>query len=89
MFHWIWTLIIGGLIGMAAGAIVHRGGAMGWISNIIAGLIGASVGQWIFGDWGPQLAGMALIPSLIGAVIVVLVVSLLLGFWPKDKADAA
>jgi len=31
----------------------------------------------LFGSWGPQLAGMALIPSIIGAVIVVFVVSLL------------
>lgn len=88
MLHWIWTLIVGGLIGMAAGAILRRGGAMGWISNIIAGLVGASLGQWLFGEWGPQLAGMAIIPSLIGAVIIVLVVSLLFGFWPKNDADA-
>lgn len=88
MFHWLWTLIVGGLIGMGAGAITRRGGAMGWISNIIAGLIGASLGQWLFGTWGPQVAGMALFPSLIGAVIVVLVVSLFLGFWPKNDADA-
>ncbi|MCK8606464.1 GlsB/YeaQ/YmgE family stress response membrane protein, partial [Leuconostoc citreum] len=29
--------------------------------------------------WGPSLAGMALIPSIIGAVILVLVVSYLFG----------
>ncbi|MDN6854556.1 MAG: GlsB/YeaQ/YmgE family stress response membrane protein, partial [Bifidobacterium crudilactis] len=52
-----------------------KGKSMGWISNIIAGLIGSAVGQALFGSWGPQLAGMALIPSIIGAVIVVAVVS--------------
>ena len=37
---------------------------MGIIANIFAGLIGSSVGQSLFGSWGPRLAGMALIPSI-------------------------
>lgn len=48
---------------------------MGWISNILAGLVGSFVGQALLGTWGPSLAGMALIPSIVGAVIVVAVVS--------------
>jgi uncharacterized membrane protein YeaQ/YmgE (transglycosylase-associated protein family) len=52
---------------------------MGWISNILAGLIGSSIGQAIFGSWGPQLAGMALVPSILGAVILVAVVSFFVG----------
>ena len=52
---------------------------MGWIANIIAGSVGSSVGQALFGSWGPSLAGMALIPSILGAVIVVAVVSFFLG----------
>lgn len=86
MLHWIWVLIIGGIIGLLAGAITKRGGSMGWISNIIAGLIGSSLGQWLLGSWGPQLAGMALFPSLIGAIILVLLVSMVLGFWKKNPA---
>ncbi|MCI1637201.1 MAG: GlsB/YeaQ/YmgE family stress response membrane protein [Bifidobacterium crudilactis] len=73
--YWIWTLIVGAIIGIIAGAITSKGKSMGWISNIIAGLVGSAVGQTLFGSWGPQLAGMALIPSIIGAVIVVAVVS--------------
>ena len=52
---------------------------MGIIANIIAGLLGSSVGQSLFGYWGPTMAGMALIPSILGAVIVIAVVSLLFG----------
>ncbi|MCD5538203.1 GlsB/YeaQ/YmgE family stress response membrane protein, partial [Lactobacillus delbrueckii subsp. lactis] len=37
----IWTLIVGAIIGAIAGAITNRGAAMGWIANIVAGLIGA------------------------------------------------
>lgn len=59
---WLWALIVGGLIGLVAGAITKRGGSMGLISNIIAGLVGSALGEAILGAWGPQLAGMAIIP---------------------------
>ncbi|MBA2796525.1 transglycosylase associated family protein [Streptococcus porcinus] len=74
----IWTLIVGGLIGLIAGALTKEGSSMGWIANIVAGLIGSWLGQALLGTWGPSLAGMALIPSIIGAVIVVIVTSFML-----------
>lgn len=52
---------------------------MGVIANVLAGLVGSSVGQPLLGSWGPSLAGMALLPSIAGAVIVVSVVSFFLG----------
>ncbi|HGN7818143.1 TPA: GlsB/YeaQ/YmgE family stress response membrane protein [Streptococcus pyogenes] len=74
----IWTLIVGALIGVIAGALSKKGGSMGWIANIAAGLVGSSVGQALLGSWGPSLAGMSLIPSVIGAVIVVMITSFVL-----------
>ncbi|AUT06182.1 GlsB/YeaQ/YmgE family stress response membrane protein [Streptococcus parauberis] len=74
----LWTLIVGGIIGLIAGALTKHGGSMGWIANIVAGLVGAWVGQALLGSWGPSLAGMALIPSIIGAVLVVFVTSIIL-----------
>ena len=74
----IWSLIVGAIIGAIAGAITNRGAAMGWIANIVAGLIGAWIGQCLLGTWGPSLAGMAIIPSIIGAIVVVAVVSFFL-----------
>ena len=70
----LWSIIVGGFIGFLAGAITNKGGAMGIIANVVAGLVGSSVGTW-----GPSLAGMALIPSVLGAVIVVAVVSFFFG----------
>ncbi len=52
---------------------------MGIIANIIAGLLGSYVGQAVFGTWGPNLAGMAIVPSVLGAVIVIAVVSFFFG----------
>ena len=75
----LWSIIVGGLIGLIAGAITKKGGSMGLIANIMAGLVGSSVGQSLLGSWGPSLAGMAIIPSIVGAVIVVAVVSFLFG----------
>lgn len=79
----IWSLIVGAVIGAVAGAITNRGESMGWISNILAGLIGSSIGQGVLGHWGPNLAGMAIFPSIIGAVILVLIVSAIFGIKAK------
>ena len=75
----LWSIIVGGVIGLIAGSITKKGGSMGVIANIVAGLVGSSVGQSLLGTWGPSLAGMALFPSIIGAVIVVAAVSFFLG----------
>ncbi len=76
--HWLWVLIVGAIIGTIAGAITSKGQSMGWLSNIIAGLIGSSLGEALLGSWGPQLAGMAIIPSIIGAIILVALVSFIM-----------
>lgn len=73
----LWTLIIGAIIGTIGGAITKT--SMGWIANIIAGLVGSWLGETLLGSWGPHLAGMALVPSIIGAVIVVVIVSWFFG----------
>ena len=52
---------------------------MGIIANTFPGLVGPTLGQPILGTWGPSLAGMAFVPSLIGAVFLVAIVSGILG----------
>lgn len=83
MLHWLWVLIVGGVIGLIAGALTGRGQSMGWIANILAGLIGSSLGQALFGAWGPQVADMAIVPSILGAIILVLIVSFILGMMNR------
>lgn len=75
----LWSLIVGAIIGAVAGAITSKGESMGWIANILAGIVGSSIGQGLLGHWGPSLAGMAIIPSIAGAVILVAVLSFFLG----------
>lgn len=76
--HMLWVLLIGSIIGAIAGAIVGRGSAMGCFANIIAGLVGSFVGERLFGHWGPMVADMYIFPAILGAVIVVIVVSFIM-----------
>jgi uncharacterized membrane protein YeaQ/YmgE (transglycosylase-associated protein family) len=79
----LWALIIGGLIGWVAGMIVGKDIPGGVIGNIIAGFIGAWLGTLLLGDWGPDLAGFAIIPAIIGAVVLVFLLSLIMKGFRK------
>lgn len=74
----LWSLIVGGIIGWAAGAMLGRDVPGGVIGNIIAGFIGAWIGTALLGRWGPVIGGFAIIPAIIGAVVLVLVVSMIM-----------
>jgi uncharacterized membrane protein YeaQ/YmgE (transglycosylase-associated protein family) len=73
----IWSLIIGGIIGWLAGLILGRDIPGGVIGNIIAGFIGAWLGSLLLGGWGPVIGGFYIIPALIGAIALVFIVSLI------------
>jgi uncharacterized membrane protein YeaQ/YmgE (transglycosylase-associated protein family) len=75
----IWSLIIGGVIGWLAGLILGRDVPGGIIGNIIAGFVGAWLGSLLLGGWGPVIGGFYFIPALIGAIALVFIVSLILG----------
>ncbi|AEV95788.1 GlsB/YeaQ/YmgE family stress response membrane protein [Pediococcus claussenii] len=85
MLGWLWSMIVGGIIGAIAGMITSRDLPAGIIGNIIAGLVGAWIGQSLLGTWGPVLAGMAIIPSLIGAIVLVLIVSAVFGMRKRNQ----
>ncbi|MBI5974021.1 GlsB/YeaQ/YmgE family stress response membrane protein [Staphylococcus canis] len=76
-------LIVGGLIGWAAGAILSKDIPGGIIGNIIAGLIGSWLGTLLFGQWGPSFGGVYIFPALIGSIILIAVISLILGALRK------
>jgi uncharacterized membrane protein YeaQ/YmgE (transglycosylase-associated protein family) len=72
-------LIMGGIIGWLAGLILGKDIPGGIIGNIIAGIVGAWLGSLILGDWGPEIWGVFILPALIGAIILVFILSLILG----------
>ena|SRR5579864_8292689 len=76
------TLVMAGLVGWAADALVP-GGALpgGWLGAVLTGLIGGFVGHLVFHalnihDPGFRLLGIDLIPAFVGAVIVALAAQL-------------
>lgn len=62
------TLVIGGIVGWLASILMKTNAQMGMVANIIVGVVGAAIGNWI----GAQI-GMAggWIMSIIGAVVLI------------------
>ncbi len=72
VLHTIWVIIVGAVIGAIASVIINRDMPWGWVGNIIGGLVGAWLGETLLGAWGPNIAGMAIVPAIVGAIVVVL-----------------
>jgi uncharacterized membrane protein YeaQ/YmgE (transglycosylase-associated protein family) len=72
------ALIIGAIAGWLAGLIV-RGAGFGLIGNMVVGIIGALVAGWLLPQLHIELASGtvgAIINATIGAIIVLVVLSL-------------
>ena len=78
-------LIMGGIIGWLAGLILGKDIPGGIIGNIIAGIVGAWLGSLLLGDWGPRIWDVYIIPALIGALVLVFILSLILGSMRKGR----
>ena len=71
-------LLVAAIIGFIGEAIVPGGMPGGWMGAIVAGILGSALGGYLFsGVGGPTVAGFALIPSILGAAIVVLAFGLI------------
>ena len=78
MISVIWFLIIGGLLGWLAGVILGKDVPGGVIGNIVAGIIGSWIGSAVLGNWGWKVSDFYVFPAIIGAVVLILIVSLVL-----------
>ena len=79
---WLGWIIIGGLAGMIAKAIMKEEG--GLIKNIIVGILGALLGGWLFNTLGADGFGDAgwlwsLLVAVVGAVVLIWVIRLVTG----------
>ena len=74
----LYVLIVGAIAGWLAGKIM-KGAGFGLLFNIILGIIGAFVGNWLFGQLGISVpAGTlgSIIKAVAGAVVVLFVAGL-------------
>lgn len=76
--HTLWVLIVGAVIGAIAGAYKQRS-INGLDCEYRCRFSWFIYRRKILGSWGPHVAGMAIVPSIIGAVILVAVVSFFFG----------
>jgi uncharacterized membrane protein YeaQ/YmgE (transglycosylase-associated protein family) len=78
------TLIMAGLVGWAADAVVPGRLPGGWFGAVLSGLIGGFIGTWLFQalgihEPGFELFGIHLIPAFVGAVVIAVAAQLLSG----------
>jgi len=78
MISFIWYLIIGGVLGWLAGVILGKDIPGGIIGNIVAGIVGSWIGSMVLGNWGWRVSNFYVFPALIGAVVLIFIVSIIL-----------
>lgn len=69
-------LVVGALAGWIASMVVPGDERYGWLGGLIAGIVGALVGGWLFGlltnqDWTTGINIPTVIAAIVGAIIVV------------------
>ena len=81
MINFIWMLIVGFVVGLIARAIKPGADSMGWVLTIVLGIAGAFVGGFIGSALGLGKNGgfMALVLSVIGAIIVLFIYEFVTG----------
>jgi uncharacterized membrane protein YeaQ/YmgE (transglycosylase-associated protein family) len=71
-------LLVGAIAGWLAGQIV-KGYGFGLVGNIVVGVLGAFIGQWLFprlGFLGSDIVGF-IISATLGAIILLFLIGLL------------
>ena len=72
---WLITLIIGGIVGWLASIVMKTNAQMGWIANVLVGVVGSILGFWLAGVLGIAPAGGVLrfIIAVAGAILLILI----------------
>jgi uncharacterized membrane protein YeaQ/YmgE (transglycosylase-associated protein family) len=79
MLHLLWSILVGFLVGLIAGAIMHT--HLGFIGTTLLGIIGSVVGGLLARLFSRPAEGSSFHPagfflSIVGAIVVVLLVRL-------------
>ena len=75
-------IVVGIIAGWLAGLIV-QGGGLGIIGDLVIGIVGAFIGNWLFAHFHIHIAtGIvgAIISATVGAIILLFIVRLVTGF---------
>jgi uncharacterized membrane protein YeaQ/YmgE (transglycosylase-associated protein family) len=58
----------------------------GWLGNIVVGVIGGMIGQYLLGQWGPNLFGVYVVQTFIGALVFILVAKLIMHLLSRNRS---
>lgn len=83
--NWIITLVIGGIVGWLASMLMKTNAQMGWIANVLVGIIGSALGFWLAGVLGIAPAGgiLRFVLAVAGAVLLIVILRAL-GVFKKS-----
>ena len=73
-------LVIGALANRVSGALTDRPLNLGCLGYLIVSFLGALLGHYLFGNVGPRLMDIHIFPAFVGAVIVTIILSLVVGY---------
>lgn len=82
---WIVSLIIGGVVGWLASILMKTNAQMGWIANVLVGVVGSMLGFWLAGLLGfAAVGGIArFVVSVAGAALLIFILGKL-GLFGKS-----
>ena len=72
------SLIIGGVVGWLASIVMKTDAQMGWVANVVVGVVGSMLGYWVAG-----LLGLAAIGGIGRFVVAVAGAALLIFILQK------
>ncbi len=71
------SIVMAIIIGFIADFFVRNSMPGGIIGSMIAGFVGAWIGNLLLGSFGPIIGGFAVVPAIIGAILFIFVIGLI------------
>jgi uncharacterized membrane protein YeaQ/YmgE (transglycosylase-associated protein family) len=74
---WIISLIVGGIVGWLASIVMKTNAQMGWIANVLVGIVGSALGYWLAGLVGMEPTGgiLRFVVAVAGAALLIFILS--------------
>ena len=77
-------IIIGALAGWVASMIMGRNESMGWLANIVVGILGALIGGFLYGlltgaDFVASFSLGTFLVAVLGAIVLLFLIGLVRG----------
>jgi uncharacterized membrane protein YeaQ/YmgE (transglycosylase-associated protein family) len=79
-------LMVASVCAYIAEMIVPGKAPGGFLASAVVGIIGAWIGGNLVGHFGPDLAGVSLLPTIIGSAVLVFGMALISGGFRKGKS---